>query len=386
MKVDKVYMINKRTLTTIILLILSVIITACRPGPLVDKMVVKGESSDYIYTLYDNLDLSHTVELYQNLDSSYCSYRAEGIPLVPLSETDIDEYYRCLESIYDNINREYIAKNSESNTLVLNYDDGTICGEYLHSVVHINTGRIASAKGEAFRPSFVPEFQSVDEEFCINEFDEHQNECYELLDGQVVISDIIAYNNSVLHSIHIPYMDQNIDLYTQKIKVFGIGSGKKVIACYSQAEVAGMPVDNENGYYSDQTDVIPSSWRCVTFYVAPGVIDVVDIFRGINNISVSEDISINFYVEQVLQIVSDHLPKKQLFVVYKIEFLYAYYPIELYEGLYLDEIPVQWNDAYLLYPMWKINIYDAKAEETHSFFVDPSTGELNEYRTINPGY
>ena len=105
----------------------------------------------------------------------------------------------------------------------------------------------------------------------------------------------------------------------------------------------------------------------VTFYTDQQTIDVIDIYRGISGIELSNEVTISESLDQALRILSDKLPKEKLHVVSKIEFVYAYYPVEPYVGLYLDHIPVNWNRYYLLCPVWKINVINREDLSSKAF-------------------
>lgn len=369
----------------ILIIIISMTLTSCCTCLIMDNQS-NSHSYENTYTLYCNLDLSCCEIMYSELDNSYQSYKTDGIPLAPLSDKDLDEYICCLESIYDYADSRCIYKDSDENTLVLNYDDNVVRGEFLHTVIHINTGKIASAQEKPFSTSFIPDFNSSEDELYFDEFEKYKENCYELLNGNARLSDIIVYNNDFLNRLYVPYMDSSIDLFTQKVRVFDVGDDKKVIACYSQAKLRDLPIDNENGYYSEIETDVPSPWRCVTFYVDSQTIDVIDIYRGIGDLALVDNIALNIDIDQALQLVSDHLSKEKLYPVRKIEFIYAYYPIESYVGLYLENIPIRWHYSFLLYPMWKICIFDNDRDCEIAYYINPSNGEIQEYRIINPGY
>ena len=375
---------TKRTAATIIIISI-LFLTACQTYYMKETNIDLN-SYEEIYSLYNNLDLSQARSLCPDISKTCYSYKAVGIPLVPLSNEDIEEFYCCLNSVYTDINRELIVKDSEDNTLVLAYDDGNICGEFLHSVIHINTGKIASVQGNSFRSSYVPQFDVAELEIYRDEIINYSNKSYELLDGEAKLSNIVEHNDSLLKRLYVPYMDASIDLQTQKIKLFNVWNNKMVVACYSQASLDGLVIDNENGYASESQENVPNTWRCVTFYTDQQTIDVIDIYRGISGIELSNEVTISESLDQALRILSDKLPKEKLHVVSKIEFVYAYYPVEPYVGLYLDQIPVNWNRYYLLCPVWKINVINREDLSSKAFFINPTNGDLHVYRIIEPGY
>ncbi len=346
------------------------------------------DTNDYnlVYSCYDNLDCSKTLFSVPGIESACSSYKMSAIPLTPLSNDDYDEFYSFMLSTGVLVDRDAITADLQDEPLILSYDSNEVKGEYLHSTVHLNKGQIATAAGDVYSTSYIPEFVTFDEEYYYTEFDTHKNDTFNLINGVTSLADIVSYNNEFLSGLHIPYMDESIELYTQKIRSYSLGDNKKVVACFGQAALFGVPIDYEDGYTSELKTDLPCTWRCVTFYVDDHTIDAIDSFRGLCDVTCLEKININKHLKYALDTVSDALSHERLFVVDKVEFLYECFPVGMYDSLYMNKIPVRWNESFLLYPVWKIVIHNSETGYNEALIVDPVDGSVQAYRIVNLGY
>ena len=360
---------------------------ACKAAP----AEVPCDKNDYesIYTLYDNLDFSEAVICSHGCNTTNILKKAKGIPLANLTEADAKEYCNCLKSIFPTINEEFLKTPSDENVTFLEYDDGIVKSEFMHSTLHINTGIVAQELGMNGSTSYLPEFQTVEAEYYLPDFDEIGEKSIQLVRGSASINRIIRNNDNLLTMIDFPYMDSSIDIRTNRVRIYKIDNRKSVVACYAQAVINNIPVDNESGYdnIDDNNGVTsPQTWRCVTIYVDENTVDVYDIYRGISFDNAIEESEQKMTLDTALSKVSEVLQHDRLYNVLAIEYVYSYIPSEP-EYLYFNgEGPFEWYTSYTLCPEWKTIVQDQITGYRYSVLVSGVSDKVDVYRIVELGY
>lgn len=360
---------------------------ACKAAP----ANVSCDKNDYesLYSVYDNLDFSKTVICSQGCPTTYETRKAKGIPLEKLTENDVQEYYDCLKSIFPTVMENLIRNHSADNVAFLEYDDGVVKSEFMHSTLHINTGIVAQELGKHASTTYLPEFQTIEDEYYLPEFDEIGEKRIQLIQGSAYLKKIIQNNDKLLNTIDFPYMDSSISVRTNRVRIYKIDNRKSVVACYAQAIVSEIPVDNESGYdnLEDSTeDVSSQTWRCVTIYVDESTVDVYDIYRGISSETAVEESKQGITLEEALNKVSAVLQHDRLYSVLTIEYVYAYLPSDPEYLYYNGEGPIKWFTSYILLPKWKIVVQDYLTGERYSILVSFLSDEVDVYRIVELGY
>lgn len=305
-------------------------------------------------------------------------YKSDAIPLDSLSQVDKEEYYRCLSSISEAANKEYVL---EVNPLYMCYEYDGVYSEFFHSVTHINFGVLADYYGWENKTTYVPELENDYIEYYVNEV--NQNQEISLLTGTEKIIDIISDNDLLLDKLYIPYMDNNLQMKTQKIRLYKQSGYRNIAVCYGQVIIDDIGVDNESGYV-DEEAISPFTWRCIVFYVAPHVYDVIDIYRGISNLTLVDSISEFISYDSALDLLGENLPEKEKYEVRSIELVYSYYPDEFYTTDYLDYNDISWYRSYMFRPVWKV-LFNKNAERWVAL-IDVESRDIKFFRVASLGY
>lgn len=377
---------GKETIVSLICII-TLAGAACKAAP----ADVSCDKNDYesLYTVYDNLDFSKTIICSQGCPTTHEIRKAKGIPLEKLTENDVQEYYNCLKSIFPTVMEELIRNHSEDNAAFLEYDDGIVKSEFMHSTLQINTGIVARDLGKHANTTYLPEFQTIEDEYYLPEFDEIGEKRIQLIQGSAYLKEIIQNNDQLLNTIDFPYMDSSISVRTNRVRIYKIDNTKSVVACYAQAIVSEIPVDNESGYdnLEDSTeDVSSQTWRCVTIYVDENTVDVYDIYRGISFETAIEKSEQGITLEEALNKVSAVLQHDRLYSVLTIEYVYSYIPSDPEYLYYNGEGPFEWFTSYMLLPKWKIVVQDHITGDRYSVLVSFLSDEVDVYRIVELGY
>ena len=354
---------GKETIVSLICII-TLAGAACKAAP----ADVSCDKNDYesLYTVYDNLDFSKTIICSQGCPTTHEIRKAKGIPLEKLTENDVQEYYNCLKSIFPTVMEELIRNHSEDNAAFLEYDDGIVKSEFMHSTL-----------------------QTIEDEYYLPEFDEIGEKRIQLIQGSAYLKEIIQNNDQLLNTIDFPYMDSSISVRTNRVRIYKIDNTKSVVACYAQAIVSEIPVDNESGYdnLEDSTeDVSSQTWRCVTIYVDENTVDVYDIYRGISFETAIEKSEQGITLEEALNKVSAVLQHDRLYSVLTIEYVYSYIPSDPEYLYYNGEGPFEWFTSYMLLPKWKIVVQDHITGDRYSVLVSFLSDEVDVYRIVELGY